>query len=92
MCGKCNSPEWEWAQATGRGKIFSWTITRVPLHPAFASQVPYAVLLVEMDEGVKMVGGVRNLPLQEIELGMDVEVIFERVAENMAMPYFQPAS
>lgn len=92
MCAKCNSIEWEWAKATGRGKIFSWTITRVPLHPAFTSQVPYALLIVEMEEGVKMVSGLRNLPPDEIALGLDVEVIFERVAENMALPYFQPAS
>lgn len=83
---------WVWVESKGRGKIFSWTVTRAPLHLAFASQVPYAVVIVELDEGVKMVSGLRNLPLDKIEIGLPVEVMFERVAENMAMPYFQPAT
>ncbi len=90
MCATCGSVDWDWVASSGRGKIFSWTVTHAPLHPAFASDVPYAVLIVEMDEGVKMVSGLRNLSLDKIELGLPVEVIFERVTENIAMPYFQP--
>jgi uncharacterized protein len=82
--------DWAWAESSGRGKIFSWTVTHAPLHPAFASQVPYAVLIVELDEGVKMFSGLRNLTPDKIALGLPVEVIFERVTEDIAMPYFQP--
>jgi uncharacterized protein len=84
--------EWEWAESKGRGKIFSWTVTHTPFQAMLASLVPYAVLIVELDEGVKMVSGLRNLPINKIELGLPVEVVFERVSENMAMPYFQPLS
>jgi uncharacterized protein len=90
MCSRCHSMDWQWAPSSGRGKIFSWTVTHAPLHPVFASQVPYAVIIVELDEGVKMFSGLRNLPPDKIEFGLPVEVIFERVTENIAMPYFQP--
>jgi uncharacterized OB-fold protein len=90
MCAICNSMEWEWAESKGRGKVFSWTVTHTPFHAMLASMVPYAVLIVELDEGVKMVSGLRNLPIDKIELEMPVEVIFEQVSENMAIPYFQP--
>jgi uncharacterized protein len=90
MCSACQSMDWEWAESNGRGKVFSWTVTRTPFHPLLASLVPYAVLLVEMDEGVKLVSGIRNLPIEKLELGLPVEVVFEQVSEVMAMPYFQP--
>ena len=81
--------EWEWAQSSGRGKIFSWTVTRAPLHTAFAAQVPYALVIVELEEGARMISGLRNCKLENIRLGLPVEVLFERVAENLAMPFFQ---
>jgi uncharacterized OB-fold protein len=90
MCAQCNSMNWQWVQSSGRGSVFSYTVTRAPLHPAFAAQVPYAVLVVELEEGVRMVSGLRGLPVDEVKIGMPVEVVFERVAENVAMPFFQP--
>ncbi len=90
MCAACGSLDWEWKASTGRGKVFSWTVTRAPLHPAFAADVPYAVLLVELEEGVRMISGFRNGSVESIELDMPVEVIFERINEDVAMPFFQP--
>jgi uncharacterized OB-fold protein len=84
--------QWEWKESSGRGRVFSWTVTRAPLHPAFAADVPYAVLLVELEEGVRMISGFRNGSVDEIELDMPVEVIFERLNKNVAMPFFQPLS
>ena len=57
----CGSDEWEWALATGRGQVYSWTITHRPLDPGFADEVPYAVLVVEMEEGPRLVGNLRGL-------------------------------
>ena len=90
MCAACGSMKWEWKESCGRGKIFSWTVTRTPLHPAFAGDMPYAVLLVELEEGVRMISGLRNGSVDAIELDMPVEVIFERLNENVMMPFFQP--
>jgi uncharacterized protein len=90
MCAACGSMDWEWKAASGRGRVFSWTVTRAPLHQAFADDLPYAVLLVELEEGVRMISGLRNGSLEAIELNMPVEVSFERINENVAMPFFQP--
>jgi uncharacterized OB-fold protein len=92
MCAACGSMQWAWRESCGRGRVFSWTITRAPLHPAFAADVPYAVLLVELEEGVRMISGFRNGSIVAIELDMSVEVIFERLNEHVAMPFFQPLS
>ncbi len=42
MCDKCGSLEWEWAKSSGKGKVYTWTVTYQPLHPGFAGDVPYA--------------------------------------------------
>ena len=90
LCVKCGSDKLEWAESSGRGKVYSWTVTRVPLHPAFATQVPYAVLLVELEEGVRMIAGFTGFSIDEIDLDMSVEVVFERLREDVAIPFFQP--
>lgn len=90
MCARCGSVEWEWAASSGRGRIYSWTVTHQAGHPAFAAEAPYVVAVVELEEGVRMVSGVRDLPLDRLELDLPVEVAFEPVSDAIALPYFRP--
>jgi uncharacterized OB-fold protein len=90
MCPDCGSPAWSWHESSGRGRLFTWTVShRSPL-PAFAAELPFAVAVVEMEEGVRMVAGLRELPLESLALDLPVELVFERVSEEMALPYFRP--
>ena len=90
MCAQCGSPEWQWEESNGTGKIFSWTVTRRVLHPAFADQLPYATVVVEMDEQVRMVSRVRDMELEELRLDLPVELVWEPIANDMNLPYFRP--
>jgi uncharacterized OB-fold protein len=92
LCAACGSEGWEWARASGRGRVFTWTVTHQALHPAYAEDVPYALLVVEMDEGVRMVSSLRDLPPADLELGLPVEVVFERRSETITLPCFKPAA
>ena len=89
-CAACGSEEVEWALASGRGRVYSWTITHRPLDPAFAAEVPYAVLVVEMDEGPRVVGNLRDLEPSGLHHDLPVEVVFETVADNVALTQFRP--
>ena len=60
------------------------------MHPAFAAEAPFAVVVVELDEGVRMVSGLRELAAEELELDLPVEVVFEPISENVTLPYFRP--
>jgi uncharacterized OB-fold protein len=60
------------------------------MHPSFADDVPYAVVVVELEEGVRMVSGLRGLPPEALELDLPVEVEFEKVSEEIVLPYFHP--
>ena len=58
---------WLRAAPAGGGRVGSWTVLHPPVLPAFADLVPFVVLLVELDEGVRMVGqlvGDDGIPLR----------------------------
>ena len=93
MCPHCNSMESEWVRMSGRGRVYSWVVARPPVLPAFQSLVPYAVVLVALDEDpeLRLVGNLLDCPLEEIRMDMPVEVTFQEVAEGVTLPQWRPA-
>ena len=89
-CASCGSLGATWAPVRGRGRIFTWTITHQQLDPAFT--VPYAVELVELDEGPRLVGNLRDLAPEDLALDLAVEAVLEPVSETVALVHFRPAS
>ena len=92
LCAGCGSAEWTWQASSGRGRVFSWTVTHQALIRDFPEPVPYAVLVVELDEGVRMVAGLRGLAPSELALDLPVEVVFEPVGDRAKLPFFRPRS
>ena len=88
MCAKCGSFNWEWAQSSGKGKLFSWTTAVQPMLPQFADLVPYSPVVIEMDEGVRLVSWLTNVPPEELRLGLPVEVAFDDVTAEVTLPKF----
>lgn len=91
MCAACGSSDWEWSQSSGRGRIYSWTVAHQAMHPALADEVPYAVVVVELEEGVRMVSRTRDIDPSQLELDLPVRVRFERVSDQFVLPFFGPA-
>jgi len=56
VCPACHTADPVWTEVTGGGRVASWTVIHPPVLPAFADTVPFVILLVELDEGVRMVG------------------------------------
>lgn len=88
LCAACGSGDWTWERSAGRGRVFSWTVTHQQLDPA--REVPYAVVVAEMDEGPRLVGNLRGIEPSELRLDLPVEVVFERVSETVALTHFGP--
>jgi len=61
MCAECGSWEWSWQASSGRGRIFSWTVVARALHPAFREDAPFAAVVVEMEEGVRLLSHVEDV-------------------------------
>jgi uncharacterized OB-fold protein len=88
MCPECQSVETEWIESSGRGSVYSWVVATHPVHEVLVDQVPYVVGLIELEEGVRVVGNVEGCPPEEVEPGMPVELFFEEV-EGIPMPNFR---
>ncbi len=68
-----------WHRVSGRGRIYSWERSWYPVHPALQTSVPYIVVLVELPDAdnVRMVGNLLGDPEQRVEIGAEVEAVFE---------------
>ncbi len=88
LCAACGSAEWSWEPATGRGRIFSWTVTHQAFFPD--REVPYAIVVAELDEGPRLVGNLRGIAIDELALDLPVQVVFEAVSETVALTHFGP--
>lgn len=56
LCGRCHSEAVRWTEASGRGHIHSWTVSHHAFHPAFAAELPYTLVTVDLEEGVRALG------------------------------------
>jgi uncharacterized OB-fold protein len=95
-CTTCLSQDLAWERASGRGTVFSFTIVRHAFHPAFANQVPYVVADIELEEGPIITSRVEGVPVEEVRIGMPVEVFFDAEIEDafhnrLRLPKFRPA-
>lgn len=90
LCPACLSSRAEWSRVSGRGTVYSWIVYYRAFHPAFAKAVPYAVALIELEEGPRLFSNIVGCKLEDIHIGMQVEVAFEDVTQEVALPKFRP--
>jgi uncharacterized OB-fold protein len=89
LCSACLATEAAWQEVSGRGEIFSYYVMHQIYHPGFAAEVPYAVVVVKLEEGPKLTSNVVDCPLDEIAIGMPVEVVFEELSPEVTLPKFR---
>lgn len=90
ICPACRSFAYEWALATGRGVVHTFTIVHRPTLPAFEAQLPYNVIVVRLDEGPLMVSNLIDAPADALRIGLPVEVVFQPLDDTIALPKFRP--
>jgi uncharacterized protein len=91
LCPRCLSDQAEWKRLSGHGRIFSWIVVHRSQHPAFNAETPYNVVIVELEEGPRVHSTLVDCPTDRICIGMPVEVVFDRVKDDMTLPKFRPA-
>lgn len=87
MCAHCGSFRTEWAKSSGRGKLFSWTTVRQTMLPQF--DAPYSPVIVELEEGVRILSWLSDVGPDELVLDMPVEVVFDDVTPEVTLPKFK---
>lgn len=89
LCPHCHSDRLEWTPVSGRGTIYSYTVARKPAGPAFAADVPYVIAIVELAEGPRMMTRLLADDIARVRIGNAVEVSFEDVTDEIALPRFK---
>ena len=87
-CARCGSDGYEWALSSGRGHVYTWTVTHQALLPAFADALPYVVAVIELEEGVRLVSGLRGIGAGELAPDLPVRVGFEKISDTVGLHYF----
>jgi uncharacterized protein len=90
LCSRCLSREVDWVPVSGRGSIFTWAVMHQVYHPGFADAVPYAVVVVELEEGARLISNLVDCPTADIRAGMPVEAVFDDVTAEATLPKFRP--
>lgn len=66
---------------SGKGKIHSYTVVHVA-QEGFEREVPYALAIVELEEGAQLTAQICDVDLKDLRIGMPVEVTFRRISED----------
>jgi uncharacterized OB-fold protein len=88
MCPSCGADKQDWIVAGGRGTVFSYVVHHHPQVPG--KQLPFVVALVELDEGVRMLGELVDVEPAAVSVGMPVEVALTRIDDELTLPFWRP--
>jgi len=90
LCPECGAPDPGWAVSAGKGTVYACsTVHRAP--PGFADQAPYTVLLVDLDEGFRMMSRLVDAEPSSVAIGDRVKAVFRDGPNGRPAPYFTPA-
>lgn len=94
FCATCRSLESEFVTLSGRGYIYSFTVVRHPVDRLVADYVPYVVILVELagTGGARLVGNLVDVEVEDVRIGLEVEVVWAAAGAGVMIPRFRLAS
>ena len=92
LCRGCLSSNLAPHDTNGLGTVYTFTQTHYIYHPYWADKAPYVVALVELEEdpSVRIVSNIVECPIDQVHIGMPVEVVFEELADEVSIPQFRP--
>ena len=90
LCSNCMSRNLEWIESQGKGKIYTFTVTYAGAPPEFSADGPYALAIIEMDEGFRLMSNIVDCEFKQLTCDMPVEVVFDPVTPEITLPKFRP--
>lgn len=86
ICPVCRASALEWREASGRGVVHALTVEHRP--ELMGMSEPYAVALVDLDEGARLMGNVVGCPPASVRIGTPVLVVWEPLGDGRHLPQF----
>jgi uncharacterized OB-fold protein len=90
FCPFCDSDQLEWVESAGIGKVYAFTVVHNNAPSAFIEDMPYIIAVVRLKEGVQMMTNIVGCDPQDVHSEMSVEVVFEKLNEEISLPKFRP--
>lgn len=88
VCPHCLAEGGDWVALSGRGTLTSWCRYERAFHPAFAKVVPYVIVQVDLDEGIRYIAPLRKDGGPPLAIGQRVHVVYDRVSDAVTLPLF----
>ena len=90
MCAGCHGLDLGFVRSQGRGTVYSYVYAHHPAIPPF--EVPNLIVLVELEEGTRIVSNLVGAAREQVRIGMPVAVEFAEVEPGRLLPRFRPAA
>ncbi len=91
VCPLCLSSAIDWIQASGRGRLHSFTVIQQPANAAFAPDVPYLYAMIQLDEGPRLITNLVDCAPADARVDMPVTAAFDDVTPDVTLVKFRPA-
>ena len=91
-CPQCFSPNREFIPSGQTGFVYSFTVTRRALEPAWAEETPYVTIVAELDEGPRVIGAGHGFDPSAIDLDQRVRLRVEAKSDDFAFIWIEPDS
>lgn len=90
-CPECWSGDLGWIEASGRARIYSFSVMMDMVEPMFMPDLPYVLATVNLEEGIRMTTRIVECNPEDVKIDMEVEAVFEDISPECALPMFRPA-
>jgi uncharacterized OB-fold protein len=91
VCTKCAATP-EWLECAGTGTVHTFTIVRQYRAEPFGSELPYALAMIDLPEGVRMFGRITDIDADDVRIGMTVEAYAIEFEDRRAIAQWRPAA
>ena len=83
VCPRCLGSRFDWREASGHAEVYSVVVEH-------RAEEPFAIALVDLAEGVRMLTNVIGCPADQVSVGMPVQVTWEALDDGRHLPLFEP--
>lgn len=90
LCPHCGGVDLEWGAAEGTGTVYAVSVQHRAAHPGLADRVPYAVALVDLDDGVRMMTNVVGCDATSVQVGQRVRPVWEPLTDGRHLLVHEP--
>lgn len=89
-CVVHGAQDMRWVDSSGRGEIYTYTVLHHAYTPAMKTKVPYAVVVVKLDEGPFFHAGLESCSLEQLKVGLRVRATMAAHESGLTLPMFRP--